>query len=290
VNRNTAQLKDTLERLYAKYSHRELVPPDPLQFVYRYSEAGDMEIAALLSAVLAYGRVEQIEKSLNNLFGRMGKSPYEFVKTFSETSRQGLGGFKHRFTTGDDINDLLRLLKGALEKSGSIERYFLLGYGEHDENIIPALSGFCDSLLKAYEAESGRPPGRGLKYLLAGPTGGSPCKRLNLFLRWMVRDDEVDLGLWKFIDKAKLIVPMDVHMSRISRVLGFHGRKNISIKTAIKVTESFAEIEPDDPVKYDFALSRIGITENCTGKVGNRCEGCELVGYCLRARGRPDAL
>ena len=100
MNRNTAQLKETLERLYAKYSHRELIPPDPLQFVYRYSEAGDMEIAALLSAVLAYGRVEQIEKSLNNLFGRMGNSPYEFVKTFNETSMQRLGDFYTEKTGG----------------------------------------------------------------------------------------------------------------------------------------------------------------------------------------------
>jgi uncharacterized protein (TIGR02757 family) len=262
VHKDTIRLKDVLEKLYAKYNRRELIPPDPLQFVYRYSARGDMEIAALLAAVLAYGRVEQIGKTLSNLFGRMGRSPYEFVRNFSKADRQELLDLAHRFTTGGDICDLLELLKYAFEQHGSIEKHFLSGYNKTDENIIPALGRFCNSLLNMYTAKNKTVPGRGLKYLLAGPAAGGASKRLNLFLRWMVRDDQVDLGLWKSIDKAKLIVPMDVHMFRVSRMLGFCRRKNISLKVAVEVTDRFAKIVPTDPVKYDFALCRVGMSQN----------------------------
>jgi uncharacterized protein (TIGR02757 family) len=206
--------------------------------------------------------VEQIQKTLSNLFGRMGKSPYEFVLNFGKTDRQKLQDIKHRFTTGDDICDLLELLKHAFQQHGSIEKHFLSGYNKADKNIIPTLSNFCESLLKTHTAMCGTVPGRGLKYLLAGPAAGGAAKRLNLFLRWMVRDDHVDLGLFKSIDKAKLIVPMDVHMFRVSGMLGFCHRKNISAKVAVEVTENFARIEPTDPVKYDFALCRIGMSQN----------------------------
>jgi uncharacterized protein (TIGR02757 family) len=98
----------------------------------------------------------------------------------------------------------------------------------------------------------------------------------------MVRDDDVDTGLWKLVDKSQLIVPMDVHISRLTKILGFHDKKNISFKTAVSVTECFAEIVPADPVKYDFALSRVGIIENCTGQFGSDCCGCELAGFCQK--------
>lgn len=262
MHKDTIRLKNVLEKLYVKYNRRELIWPDPLQFVYGYSARGDMEIAALLAAVLAYGRVEQIGKTLNNLFGRMGKSPHEFVLNFGKTDRRELRGLKHRFTAGEDICDLLELLKLVFEKNGDIEKHFLSGYNKAEKNIIPALGRFCNSLLNMYTAKNKTVPGRGLKYLLAGPAAGGASKRLNLFLRWMVRDDQVDLGLWKSIDKAKLMVPMDVHIFRVSRMLGFCRRKNISLKTVVEVTDRFAQIEPDDPAKYDFALCRIGMSRN----------------------------
>jgi len=282
VSKNTAQIKVVLEKLYERYNRRELISPDPLQFLYRYSDPADIEITAFLASALAYGRVQQIEKSLNNLLGRMGDSPSEFVINFDKDKRQTLKDFKHRFTTGDDISDLLTLLKTAINRCGSIERYFALGYNPGDRNIIPALSRFCNSLLDIYAAGGSRQPTRGLKYLLVSPAGGSACKRLNLFLRWMVRDDDVDTGLWKSIEKAKLIVPVDVHMGRLCKILGLYDRKTVSLSAAAEITESFAEIEPADPVKYDFALSRIGILENCTGRRRKGCEFCELFGFCSR--------
>ncbi len=277
---NTEQLKEVLEKLYAKYNRSEFIPPDPLQFLYKYSNPADKEIVGFISAVLAYGRVEQIEKSLTDLFSRIGPSPYAFVRDFGEAERERLSTFKHRFTTSQDISDLLQVLRDVFEDNGCIENYFLLGYSKTDRNIISALSKFSKSLVTIHANRHSGQISRGLKYLLADPSAKSACKRLNLFLRWMVRKDDVDLGLWSSIDKAKLIVPVDVHMGRLCRIIGLHNRKNISLSTAVQITEGFAKIEPADPAKYDFALSRIGILEDCNGKPRPECEDCELIEFC----------
>jgi uncharacterized protein (TIGR02757 family) len=282
LKNSKAQIKNVLEKLYDKYNHRRLIKPDPLQFVYHYSDPADMEIVAFLTAELAYGRVQQIQKSLTDLLGRMGASPFEFALNFDKQKRRRLKNFKHRFTSGDSLSDLLELLKRVLSQYGSIQEFFVKGYNPEDKNIIAALSKFCDSLLDMYAKTHNESAPRQLSYLLPRPATGSVCKRLNLFLRWMVRKDSVDAGLWKRIDKAKLIVPVDVHMGRLCRILGFHDRKVASLSTAVKITECFAEIEPADPVKYDFALSRIGILENCTGQSSEKCRVCELFEYCLR--------
>jgi len=278
VDKKNTQLKNVLERLYAKYNHRELIAPDPLQFVYRYSEPRDMEIAALLAATLAYGRVAQIEKSVTSLLQFMGKNPFKFILNFSKSKTDGLLNFKHRFTTGEHLASFFLLLKNVLTEFGSIEMFFAKEYHPSDPNIIPALSKFSDNLLSMHVKNS-----KGLKYLLPNPKDGSACKRLNLFLRWMVRKDDVDPGLWKSVDKSKLIVPVDVHMGRLCKLLGLYRRKTISIAAAVEITENFRSIEPSDPVKYDFALSRVGILENCTGRHRAGCEFCELFKFCFRA-------
>ncbi len=276
MNKKAAQLKDVLEKLYARYNHKKFIPPDPLQFVYKYRRKTDMEIAALLASSLAYGRVAQIEKSLTDLFGRMGDSPFEYVRNFSTNQREQLKNFKHRFSTGDNLSDLLESIQSVLRKFGSIEKLFMQGIGSNDRNIIPALSRFYNSLTTGHNDQ----PQPNLKHLLADPAKGSACKRLNLFMRWMVRDDDVDTGLWKSIDKAKLVVPIDVHMARLCKILGFYDRKGVSLSTALEITDSFKLIATDDPVKYDFALSRIGIIENCNGSSRPECEICELGGLC----------
>jgi len=279
-SRRAARLKPAFERLYEKYNRRELIKTDPLQFVYHYPGQEDREMVGFLAAALAYGRVQQIEKSLICLFEYMGKRPFAFVCDFDARKRAQLRDFKHRFTTGDDLSDLLELLRTVLEEFGGLEEYFARGYSSGDATVIPALSKFCDSLCAAYTKRHGGRVSTGLKYLLASPTRNSACKRLNLFLRWMVRNDDVDTGLWTSIDKAKLIVPVDVHISRLCKILGFYGRKTISLAAATEITESFAGIEPADPVKYDFALSRIGIVENCDGSYRPTCADCELLEFC----------
>jgi uncharacterized protein (TIGR02757 family) len=212
--------RDVLEKLYAMYNRQDLVGTDPLVFVYKYSEPRDMEIVALLSADLAYGRVSQIQKSLTNLLGRMGDNPYEFVRSFNSRKRAKLKSFKHRFTTGDDISDLLSLLQKVLHRHGSIEKFFMTFFDPDEPNIVDTLGRFCDCLRQMHAKQHDGNLDRGIKYLLAGPSAGSASKRLNLFLRWMVRKDSVDLGLWTSVEPAKLIVPLDVHMGRLCRILG----------------------------------------------------------------------
>jgi uncharacterized protein (TIGR02757 family) len=278
------ETKALLEGLYAKYNHRAFVPPDPLQLVYRFPERADAEIAAFLASALAYGRVRQTERSLTELFDRMDWSPCDFTTRLNSAGRAKLRSFRHRFTTGDDIWDLLDLFRWALDEHGDLESLFLRGYDDEHPTVLPALSTFCDSLCRRYADMHRGEVSDGLRYLLADPARGSACKRLHLFLRWMVRRDEVDLGPWRSISRAKLIVPVDVHMARLCRILGLHGDRTTSQSTAVKITEAFAAMEPADPVKYDFALSRIGILEGCTGRCRPECSDCELGAICGPAR------
>jgi len=274
-------LKETLERVYRRYNHRRFIGADPLQFAYRFSKPQDIEIAAFLASSLAYGRVQQIERSVNDLLDRMDNRPYNFVRTFSDVRRKRLVRFKHRFTTGETLADLMALLRDMLREYGTLEAFFASGDDPAASTVAPALARFCDRLSNAYARRHDGRASRGLKYLLASPTRGSASKRLNLFLRWMVRSDAVDPGLWKSIDPARLIVPMDVHMARLCAILGLYEGRTVSLSTAVQVTESFARMEPADPVKYDFALSRIGILDDCNGRRRSECPACQLYPICL---------
>ena len=278
-----AELRDVLEQLYVKYNRFENIPPDPLQFVYRYSVFEDKEIAGLLSACLAYGRVQQIEKSLIRLFDIMEGAPFKFVMSFDYSGRQKLASFKHRFNTGDDIANLLEVLKKVYTEFGSLKNCFVQAMVE-EVFLEETLNNFCRSLLGLHLSSGKSADSKGLSYLLPLPEKGSACKRLNMFMKWMVRSDDVDPGLWSdSVDKARLIVPMDVHMGRLCKIIGLYSSRSVNWRTAIEVTRGFAGLEPDDPVKYDFCLSRIGIVENCSGKPRPQCLECELKGYCRQA-------
>ncbi|HAL45365.1 MAG: TIGR02757 family protein [Planctomycetes bacterium GWF2_42_9] len=269
------KLKTLLEALYKKYNHKEFIPPDPLQFLYHYKDKADMEIAGFLSAMFAYGAVEQIQKFLTSLFTKMGDSPSAFIKNFTAKDKKLFRPLKYRFNTSDDIITLLQSLKKVLKQYDSLENLFLAGYNPSDANIIPAATKFISAL-----GISNKSPG--LKFLLSDPANGGTCKRLFLFLRWMVRNDEVDSGLWRKIDKSKLIAPVDVHIGRLSKIVGLHNKKTLNLKTAIEITDALTLISPQDPIKYDFALCRIGILENCTGKQNKYCPECELAEFCHR--------
>jgi hypothetical protein len=173
LSRKKAHLKGILDRLYAKYNRKGFIDTDPLQFVYRYSNLRDMEIAGFVAAVLAYGRVEQIKKDVEDLLDRMGDSPFDFVKDFDNKKRDELKGFKHRFTSGEDIADLLDVLGRVVDKFGSIEKAFAAGYNPREGNIGLALTEFCELLLTTHaKGHRGHIP-KGLRYLLPRPVDGS---------------------------------------------------------------------------------------------------------------------
>ncbi len=242
--------KKTLEKLYRRYNREEYISSDPLKFVYEYDSAADREVVGLIVSSLAYGRVAQIKASVARVLDVMGRHPVEFIRGTSPSgTRKKLAGFKHRFTTGEHVAGMLCGVRTILKKHGSLENCFFSCYRDEHETVIPALEGFVAEM-------SG---GNELKFLLPSPGRGSACKRLNLYLCWMVRKDNVCPGVWSSIPASALVVPVDTHIHRISLAMGITTRKQADLKTALEVTAAFRNICPGDPAKYDFALTRPGI-------------------------------
>jgi uncharacterized protein (TIGR02757 family) len=241
-----------LEALYRHYNHFDHIHPDPLEFVYLFDKKLDRELIAFIASALAYGRVRQILASVQSVLDALGPSPSSFLLENRHADiRKAFRLFKHRFTTGETLSNLLIALRELTLEYGSLESCFLTGFSEHDRNILPALTGLVKKLEQAC--------GRTMQMFLPSPDGGSACKRLNLFLRWMVRSDNVDPGIWQSVPASHLIVPLDTHMHRIATAMGLTSRKQADIRCAIEITEAFSSIRPDDPVRYDFGLTRLGI-------------------------------
>lgn len=245
----------------------------------------DMEIAGFLASCLAYGQVRQIEKNVEYLLSIMSPSPRRFIENYNDSQKHLFNNFNYRFTKPKDITDLLATLKLVLTDFGSLENFFARYYKTTDDNVLPAVITAVDHLLMTHKTLNQGRINKGLAYLLPNPRNNSPCKRLNLFLKWMIRSDDVDPGLWTSIPPSKLIIPVDIHMARLCKILNLYSRKTVTLKTALEITRSFAKIEPADPAKYDFALSRIGIVENCTGKPNEYCKDCELLEFCIKKEG-----
>ncbi len=264
ISQQTAlRLKEHFENLYHAYHHRKYVSPDPLQFVYEYDNPKDQEIAAFISSCLAYGRVQQIINSLSSIFSIMG-SPYEYLMNTNVFLNQNdFKKFKHRFTTGTELVYLFHGLRGTFQSYGSLQSLFLSDLRKKEsgvrEILILGLEQFRDIAYQGKDIHR-------YNSLLSDPQKGSACKRLFMFLRWMVRKDNVDIGLWNKLSPSQLIMPLDTHIFRLSRQFGFTQRKQADLKTAIEVTNSFKKICKFDPVRYDFVLSRFGIRKDFSSK------------------------
>lgn len=244
--------KKKLEAIYRTYNHRHFVHPDPLEFLYLYTSPRDQEIVGLMASSLAYGHVKQILKSVSQVIKIMGISPFTFLQKNSvNTMDSMLHGFKHRWHTGSDVAILLCGIKKIIDEFGSLEACFKKGLKEQDKTIIPALSHFVDKLKKG--------GGEKITAMLPSPGKGSATKRLHMYLRWMIRKDDVDPGCWSGISPSKLIMPVDTHIHRICLQLRMTRKKQANMKTALEITEKFRHISPEDPVKYDFVLTRFGI-------------------------------
>ncbi len=247
--------KKNLEALYVKYNRREFVHPDPLEFLYNHNDLCDREIVGLVASSLAYGHVKQILKSVSTVLEPMKPTPSAFLKRAGEkTLLRTYKNFKHRWSTGSEIAAMLSGAGRMIELYGSLQKCFLAGLNGADKTVLPALASFVNDLVGASNGNCSS--------LLPSPERGSACKRLNLFLRWMVRHDDVDPGGWSCVAPSKLIVPLDTHMYRTGKALGFTNRKQAKMKAALEITEAFREFSPDDPTKYDFALTRLGIRDD----------------------------
>ncbi len=248
--------KKCLDNIYLKYNKFNLISPDPLQFVHLYKDGADKEITALIASSFAYGNVKQIIKTVDKILSILGPSPKSFIINTERAEMEKLfAGFKYRFTVEEELVNLLCAIKAVLKEYGSLENMFLSFY-EPGKDYLAAQRAFAAKLRSYGKIDT----------LMPNPAKNSALKRLNLCLRWCIRKDEVDPGCWSKIPASCLIVPLDVHMHRVARMLGLTKRNQADMKTAVDISASFAKLCPEDPVKYDFCLTRFGIRDDMSEK------------------------
>jgi len=276
------RLKPALDRLYLEFNREDAVA-DPIQIVRRYPSGPDREIAGFLAAGLAFGRVASVLASIEAVLAPMGPSPAAFVRRFDpRRDREALDSIGHRWTTGADLVAVVWTLRRMLDEAGSIEAFFARGVDPGAADLTAALESFSSrargvDLGPAYGRRPARP---GAWYFFSRPSSGGACKRLNLFLRWMVRRDEVDLGVWSAVPPARLIVPLDTHVVRVGRCLGLTARRTPGWRMAADITASLRQIDPEDPVRYDFSLCHLGMMGACGFGTKQRDTQCPLRGFC----------
>jgi uncharacterized protein (TIGR02757 family) len=277
------RLRDRLEALVAEYGPSYL-DTDPLAFPHRYVEPADREIVAFLASAFAYGSVPQIRRTLEGILAVLGGRPRRFVERFRGNGDAGaFRGFVHRFHREGDLVRLLGIARRMIERGGSIEGFFAEGIPGAQSLVRDGLDSFSRRAL-ALDPERGedRSGDAGVRFFFPSPADGSACKRLCLFLRWVVRGgDGIDLGLWSCVRPADLVLPLDTHVARIARHLGLTRYAGPSWAAARGATESLRALDPDDPVKYDFALCRLGILDRCPRRRAEAtCRACMIRDVC----------
>ena len=263
-------MKSALDDLYESFNAPNTAA-DPIQIVRRYTDVRDREIIAFLAAGLAFGRVASVLGSIETLCALIGPSPSAFVRAF-DAKREGprFASFVHRWVRGKEVTALFVTLRRMLDEFGSLEACFASGYEEAHEDLAPAI--------EAFSARAGK------SYFFAKPSTGSACKRMNLFLRWMIRRDGVDPGGWTMIPASKLTVPLDTHTIRLGKCLRLTRRASPGWKMAADITAGLRKLDPSDPVRYDFALCHLGMMGNCGYGTKQRDTHCPLKPHCRPRR------
>jgi uncharacterized protein (TIGR02757 family) len=266
--RDRAVLKSRLDELVATLDI-STIAPDPLQVVLRFSDPLDQEVTGLIAAAFAYGRADIVVRNVTWIVERMTPAPHAYLaQSFSTAEAMDrFAGFSHRFHKTADLVALLERMARIIRRFGSLGHLFRAVYQPHDTDIAESLQRFVEAII-------GDAPDKPLRYLLTSPADGSACKRMNLFMRWMVRRESPDLGLWRFVDPATLVMPVDTHIHRISTFLGLTKRKSADWKTARDLTDRLKAFDAADPVRYDFAICRLGILDLCSRK--RRKENCDV--------------
>lgn len=255
---------------------------DPVLFAHRYAARGDAEAAAFIAATFAFGSVAQIIAFLDRLFAALGPSPRAALAGPRPVPFARVAGLRHRFISPRGVHRFLLCVGEVLREHGSLERLYRAGMAAED-----GPRGRLARFLRRFRRAWGPRLARERDFLFPDPAKGSACKRHNLFLRWMVRGpDGVDLGLWSAPSPRDLVVPLDTHMARLCRWMGLTGRRAASWSAAVEITAAFRAACPDDPVRFDYAITRIGILKACTAARRGECGACPLSPLCVHA-GRP---
>jgi len=283
------RLKSVLDQLYADFNHPDSAT-DPIHIVRRFQRDDDREVVAFIAGALAFGRVSSVLQSIERVLAVIGPAPAAYIRRFDpRRDAPAFAGIVHRWTRETDIVALLWLLRQMIDRAGSVEGFFLEGYDAGADDIAEALDSFSRRAMALdLKAAYGRVPKRpGVCYFFPRPSAGSGCKRLNLFLRWMVRRDALDLGVWKRVSPAKLIVPLDTHVIRVGRCLRLTEYTSPGWRMARDITASLRKLDPADPVKYDFSVCHLGMMNACGFSRAQADSQCPLRGVCRpRARTR----
>ena len=274
---------ERLDDLYRSFDHVTSAT-DPVHIVRRFTSPADREIVGFCAAALAFGRVASVLQSIESLLAVMGPHPAAFVRRFDPAQeRLRLEPLVHRWISGRDLIALLIVLQRMLIEAGSIEAFFLQGDVATSPHVGPALDSFSTRALATdLRAAYGRrvPRQRGVAYFFPRPSAGSACKRLNLFLRWMVRRDEIDLGVWSKVSSARLVVPLDTHVIRLGRCLKLTRYISPGWKMALDITNALRAFDSTDPVRFDFALCHVGMMNACGFQKPQGSSQCPLRGMC----------
>lgn len=255
------------------------ISPDPLEVVRKFDDPLDREVSGILAAAFAYGRADIVVRNVSGVLEAMGPSPHGYLAREFDPAEAHVRfrGFSHRFHKTPDLVSLLTCLAGAIREHGSLGQLFERVHDRGARDVGPSLTRWASALI----AYAGRRPRRSLRFLISSPEDGSACKRMNLFLRWMVRRTSPDLGQWAFVDPSQLVMPVDTHVHRITTFLGLNRRKAADWKTARALTDVLATFDPGDPVRYDFAICRLGVLDLCsTKRRKENCDVCQLREAC----------
>ena len=297
---SAARLHERLETLYQRFG-AETIATDPILFPCRYAGDADREVAGWIASAFAYGQVPTIQQSVARILAALGPRPaaaLDRVGNFHAFSRGPLTGFRHRFHGARDAAALLFAIARVREEAGSVRAFFESELREDEPDVGPLLSRAVRRIL-AFDWRpvlgSRRLPERSpIRFFFPDPADGSACKRWNLYLRWMVRRDAVDLGIWSNIPARRLVVPTDTHVHRIARRLGLTRRRSADWRAARQITDAFARFDPLDPVRFDYALCRIGILDICRPMPSLcLCHDCPVQTACSigrRRTARADAM
>ena len=275
-------LRAALDKLYDGFNAQYSVS-DPVWFAHRFERNDDREVVAFIASALAFGRVQSVINSIEGMLAVMGPSPAAFVRGFTPArDRKAFDGLVHRWTNGADFAALTWILHNMIERSGSVEQFFVEGLPSSAVDVGEGLQSFSTRALAIdLNPIYGRAkPKPGVAYFFSKPSSGGACKRLNLFLRWMVRHDRVDLGVWSKVRPGQLIVPLDTHIIRVGRCLGLTRYRSPGWRMAVEITGSLRRLNPDDPAKFDFSMCHIGMMNACGFGRGTGDLRCPLKGAC----------
>ncbi|QWR76601.1 TIGR02757 family protein [Candidatus Magnetomonas plexicatena] len=275
------KLKELLDSFYDSFDFKERVLNDPIEFPSMYKTPGDIEVSGLIAASFAYGKVTLFKPVIRQILEKMGKSPYEFLINFDVKNEGKLfSGISYRFNRNEDVLAFLLVIGEILKNYGSIKTLFLQNF---NGSIYNSISGFVQYALSVNTEPvygNNRQPSGFLQFF-PDPVKGSACKRINMYLRWMVRNKDIDFGLWTEIPPSDLVIPLDTHISKVARCLGLTKRKANDWRAAVEITQALSALDPLDPLKYDFALCHHGISGACKGEGSSECDKCSFAEFNL---------